>query len=218
MDQEHDPFYDDALRLITAVEAPHGLRERISAERERHAVRGLVVRRLKLSGAMAGVAAAMGVVLALVVPAGNSSGPSPQQVAAIAVRGATAPAPAVDPAHPRLLDARVADVSFPVWSDRYPWKPSGRRADRVAGRDTVTVYYDDPKGTRLGYTIVSGAAVPWTSGSRTVTSNGVEVHVSHAGGRVVAEWREHGHSCVISAPDSVPEQRMVFLASHDYAA
>lgn len=215
---DHDPDYDRALALIASVEAPLGLRERVVGERERHAVRGLVVRRLKLSGAMAGVAAALGVALALVAPSGHDpAAPGAPQIAALAVRGPTAPAPAVDSAHPELLRKHVADVAFPRWSDHFPWTASGARSDVVAGRDTTTVYYDDPRGVRLAYTIVAGAALPWSPGSRTVVSNSVEVHVSRGGGRVVAEWREHGHSCVISAPDSVPQGRMVLLASHDYA-
>jgi hypothetical protein len=35
----------------------------------------------------------------------------------------------------------------------------------------------------------------------------------------MAFWREHGHSCIISAPEGVPEDRMILLASSTgYAA
>jgi hypothetical protein len=45
------------------------------------------------------------------------------------------------------------------------------------------------------------------------TQNGIAVHVLHRDERVIAVWRAHGHTCVISAPESVPEDRMVALAS-----
>ena len=81
------------------------------------------------------------------------------------------------------------------------------------------MYYDDPKGVRLGYTIVDGEPLPWPDGARVVTQNGVPVHVLRRDGRVIAVWRAHGRTCVISAPESVPDERMVALASaNDYVA
>jgi hypothetical protein len=216
---DHDPDYEPIRALIASVEAPLRLRERVVAERERHAMRGMLVRRAKLTGAIAGFAAALGIAAALIVPAGNGvNGPSVTQLAALAGRGATAPAPAVDPADPTLLRAKVQNVSFPRWSGRLSWRATGQRSDSVGGRHAVTVFYQDPRGVRLGYTILAGAAMDWSPASRKVVSNGVEVHVQQTGGRVIAEWRERGHSCVISAAASVPESRMVFLASHDYAS
>lgn len=210
------PEYEPIRAVIASVEAPQSLRERIERDRERHHVRGLVVKRLKVSGALAGVAAVLGVVVALMAPSGHA-GPTAERLASLAGLRATAPAPAVDRSDPSLLRARVDDVSFPRWSDRFSWKAAGARSDTVGGRRATTVFYTDPQGVRLGYTILAGHAVAWSAGSRRVVSNGVEVHVRRSGGRVVAEWREHGHTCVISAPDSVPESRMIHLAAHDYA-
>jgi lipoprotein-anchoring transpeptidase ErfK/SrfK len=167
---------------------------------------------MKLTGLLAGGAAVAGATLALLAPSGNG-GPSTLQVAAVGTRPPIAGAPAVDRSHPHLLQAVEAGIPFPRWSERFPWKASGERTDSVGGRTTLTVYYDDPGGTRLAYTIVDGAALAWPGGSRAVVHRGVEVHVVHAQGRVIAAWREHGHSCVISAPDSVPEQHMIDLAS-----
>ena len=216
---DHDPDYDRIHALIASVEAPLGLRERVVAERQRHAMRGMLVKRFKLTGAIAGFAAALGIAAALIVPSGSAThGPDAAQLAALSGRGATAPAPGVDPADPTLLRARVDDVSFPRWSGRLSWRATGRRTDSVGGRRAVTVYYADPRGVRLGYTILAGSPVDWSAGSRKVVSNGVEVHVSRTAGRVIAEWRERDHSCVISAPGSVPERRMVYLAAHDYAS
>jgi hypothetical protein len=115
------------------------------------------------------------------------------------------------------LRASVDGVTFPTWSDRYPWIPSGQRTDTISGRRAVTVFYDTPRGVRLGYTIVAGRQLAWPGGSRRVISHGVEVHVLRRADRIVATWREHGHQCVISAPGSVPADRMIELAASDAA-
>ncbi|MCW2990727.1 MAG: hypothetical protein JWM73_1321 [Solirubrobacterales bacterium] len=211
------PAYDSLHDVVRSVQAPEALRARIDAERDRTLVRRMVVKRMKLTGAMAAVAATLGIVVGL-ASLGGGSDPSPLAAAALATRGPVpgAGAPAVDRANPRRLAAAVDGVSFPVWSDRVPWKATGQRTDELDGRHTQTVYYDDPGGVRLGYTIVAGDALPWPDGSRRVTRHGVEVRVTRRDGRILAFWREHGHTCVISAPDSVPEARMVDLASADY--
>jgi hypothetical protein len=209
---ESHPDYEPIRRIAASVEAPAGLRERVAAERDRTLIRRTVVKRMKLSGAMAGVAACMGVALALIVP--SQGAPSIDDAVALASGAPAAAAPAPVPGHPELLDARVGDVSFPTWSGDVPWKAVGRREDTISGRHAVTVFYDNPAGARLGYTIVDGAALAWPSGARTVTSKGIEIHVHHGGGSVVVVWREHGHSCVMAAPDSVPESRLVELAAN----
>jgi hypothetical protein len=202
---------------MSSVRAPAALRERVADERDRTLVRRMVVKRLKLTGVMAGAAATLGVAVALVAP--GSAGPEPLTVAALAMRGPAAPAPAVDPAHPKLLKARIGGLSFPSWSPRVPWKAVGQRSDEVGGRSTLTVFYDNPAGVRLGYTIVDGDALDWPDGARKVVRDHVDVRVLHRGGRVIAFWREGGRSCIISAPGSVPDERMILLASStDYLA
>jgi hypothetical protein len=214
-----DPAYDQIRAAIASVEAPHGLRERVATERDRTHTRRLVVRRIKLSGMLAGGAAVLGAALALLAPAGSAGPPSSLQVAALASRASLAAAPAVDRVNPRLLDVSEAGVPFPRWSERFPWKASGRRADTIDGRQTTTVFYAASTGERLAYTIVGGAALKWPAGSRTVVRDHVEVHVLHQGNRVIAVWRQLGHTCVISAPESVPDGTMVDLAvAPTYAA
>jgi hypothetical protein len=215
MDHE-TPEYERVLTAIYSVEAPMALRERVQAERERTFVRRTVVKRMKLTSVLAGVAALLGIVVGLAASGGGAD-PSSLEVAALATRGAAAAAPAPSARDPRFLEARVEDVSFPVYSGRYPWRASGRRTDEIGGRDTTTVFYDGPNGARLGYTIVAGDALDWPGGAQRVVRNGVDVRVARGNGRVVAVWREHGHTCVISAPDSVPAERLVALASAPYA-
>ncbi|HVW17815.1 MAG TPA: hypothetical protein VHB30_06160, partial [Solirubrobacteraceae bacterium] len=121
--------------------------------------------------------------------------------------------PAVDASDPRVLRASVGGVRFPAWGRKAHWVASGRRSDRVGGRDATTVFYDGDDGTRLGYTIVSGAALAWPHGARVAVHDGVAVRLLRDHGRRIAAWRVAGHTCVISAPASVPESRLVELAS-----
>jgi hypothetical protein len=211
------PEYDRIVAAMSSVQAPHTLRSRIESERERTLIRRTVVKRMKLSGVLAGAAAVLGVGVALVAP--SHGAPSSLDAAALATRGAVAAAPHVNPSHTHLLAASIGGVPFPRWEERFPWKPSGQRTDELGGRSTLTVFYDDPNGVRLGYTIVDGKPLAWPDGGRTVTSHNVDVHLLRQGDRIIATWRAHGHTCVISAPNSVPGARMVMLASsRDYIA
>src|SRR3954470_24291017 len=95
------PEYDRVHAAITSVQAPHGLRTRIDAERERTLVRRMVVKRMKLTGMLAGGAAVLGAAVAIVAPSHGT--PSSLQAAAFATRGAVAAAPRVEPSHEHLL-------------------------------------------------------------------------------------------------------------------
>lgn len=210
MDDPTPPGYDALLATAVEERAPLGLRERMDADRERLAFRGAVRRRFQLTGLIAGAAAVAGIVLALVAPSGS---PTVLQASALGAKPAVAAAPPVRAGQPLTLDAAVGGVRFPAWGAALRWSPSGSRTDRLEGRPTTTVFYDNPGGARLGYTIVGGGVLPWPKGSRTVTRAGVEVHLVRHAGRIVATWRVGGHSCVISAPASVPADRLVTLAS-----
>jgi hypothetical protein len=206
------PGIERMRATIEGVHAPASLRERIAADAQRTAPRRRLYARMRVTGALAGAAAAAGAALAIVLPAGA---PTVLQAAALASRGPVAAAPATDSRNPGKLLRSVDGVTFPTWSNRYPWHASGQRSDSVGGRHAVTVFYAGTSGARLGYTIVSGKALSWPEGARSVTRHGVEVHVLRHGGRIVATWREHGHQCVISAPPSVPVDRVVELAASD---
>ena len=210
------PEFEQIRSIISSVEAPHGLRERIAAEEDRTLVRRMVVRRMKLTGVLAGCAAALGATIALVAPS-HSGAPTSLDAAALATRPAAASAPAVSASNEHLLTVSEGGITFPRWEE-VSWTPSGQRTDELAGRSTRTVFYDNADGVRLGYTIVDGKPLDWPGGARVVTRNGVPVHVLHREGRVIAVWRAHGHTCVISAPTAVPDDRMVTLASSDYLA
>jgi hypothetical protein len=210
MDDRTPPEYDGLLAVAQRERAPLGLRTRLDADRERLAFRGAVVRRLRATAALAAVAAVAGIVIGLAVPGG---GPTVLQAAALGAKPALTAAPAPRAGRPETLRASVGGVWFPTWGAALHWTAGGARTDTVSGRATKTVFYDDPDGVRLGYTIVDGDALPWPDGARTVTRGGVEVRVVRDGGRTVATWRVDGHTCVISAPASVSADRLVSLAS-----
>src|SRR3954447_16115319 len=216
--RQSPPDYDRIRSVIASVEAPHALRMRVEDERDRTFTRRTVVKRMKLTGVLAGAAAALGVAMALVVP--GQSTPGIDSAIALSARAPAAAAPAPVPGHPELLNAQGGDVSSPTWSGPIGWKPSGRRDDSLGNRHATTIFYDNAGGARIGYTIVNGAALAWPKGASTTMSRGVEIHVLSGSQRNVVVWREHGHTCVLSAPSRVPAGKLVALAAnvgHYYA-
>lgn len=207
------PRYERVEAVVASVEAPAALRERIAAERDRTLIRRMVVKRMKLTGVLAGGAAVLGIAIGLLSLAGQED-TSALDAARLAARPPVAGPPAVDPQQPKLLRAAVGDVTFPSW-EGYDLAVTGRRSDEIGGRDAVTVFYEDTGGVRIGYTIVDGEALPWPDGAELVKRNGVDVHVLRRDGRVLAFWRADGQTCIISAPGAVGEDRVVALASYD---
>src|SRR3954468_8647040 len=141
-----------ALRGTTDTGAPARLRANV--ERQRSGGRARDVRRFRVIGGVAAVAAAALLGLVLGVPGGVSGGPSVATAAALGTKPPTAPAPGGVPGTPQLLAANVDDVPFPNYAAKFGWKPVGRRSDDPKGRDATTVYYEKD-GRRIAYTIVS---------------------------------------------------------------
>jgi hypothetical protein len=143
-------------------------------------------------------AGAVAAVLALVVafaPLGGS--PTPERAADLSQEPATAQAPRAAGA---VLNAEVDGVSFPDWGPELGWHATGMRRDEIAGRATTTVYYEH-EGHRLGYTIVSGPALPRPEGARLIERDGLEMSVYHDprhGGHDVAVFERDGRTCVIA--------------------
>jgi hypothetical protein len=187
--------------------APLGLRERIEAQRA-PARR----RRFVLGGSFAAVAAAAVLALVLISTGGSPAGPTVAQAGQLARLAPTGPAPQVDPSDPGLLKRSVEGVTYPSWQNQFPWHASGVREDRLRGRRAVTVYYRNPENVRIGYTIVGGDPLDEPPGR--ALRHGSERYVTvERGSRRLVTWRRGGHTCVISAPDSVPRERLLALAS-----
>jgi hypothetical protein len=216
-----DPAEDELARrgrelVATAVaetSAPLELRERLERLRER-ASPARRRRSLGLAGALAAVGAAA--VAALVISfGGGAAAPSVLATVQLAGGGPTLPAPDRDARNPNLLDAHIEGVPFPEWNATFRWRAVGERRDDIVGRRATTVFYDNPRGARAAYTIVGGDAMDPPEGARTVRANGTELHVLTRGSQRIVVWDRAGHTCVMSAPASVPEDRLIRLAAWD---
>lgn len=199
---ELQALYERERRMVEIVHhtavtdrAPATLRARIDAARPSR--RQLARRRTAYGGALAGALAAGALALALALPAGTPGSPSVSQAAALAMRGPSLPAPALDPRVPHVkLAQSVDEVYFPNLSLSLGWSAIGQRSDRLGGRAARTVYYQ-ADGRRIAYTIVGLPALTQPS-ARVANVNGVELRTLVVGGRTVVTWRRAGHTCVLS--------------------
>ncbi len=168
--------------------------------RTRDARRSLTRRRPPRLVAGVAFAAAVAVVLVLVLATGGgTSAPTVLQASGAGLRTATGAAPTENPHNPRLLAASAAGIDYPYWGGKLGWRAVGARTDTVGGRTVTTVFYTNSRARRIGYSIVSGAALAIPPGSASVQRNGVSFHVlSHANPTIVT-WREAGHTCVLTA-------------------
>ncbi len=161
------------------------------------------------------VATAVIAVVVMTSAGGGPGGPSVVQVAAVAGLVPTKPAPdALGGLQPKL-DAEVAGVPFPDWRTEFDWEAVGRRDDVVDGRAVTTVRYRNAKGVELAYAIVDGAALARPGDGREVQRRGFAYRVVGRGDRTIVTWEEQGHTCVITAPATVPQEKLVDLAAWD---
>src|SRR4051794_38834049 len=110
---DHDTEFEPIRSIIASVEASHSLRAHIAAEQDRTLVTRTVKRRMKLTGILAGCAAALGVAVALVAP--SHSAPTSIDAAGLATRGDVAAAPRVSSSQPHLLAVSEGGIPFPRW-------------------------------------------------------------------------------------------------------
>jgi hypothetical protein len=183
-----------ALRGLDLAPSP-GLRRRIETERSRPSspVRR---RRLVLGGALAATAAAIVLALVLIAPSG-SGGPTVVQAAELSDLPATQSSVPVDPANPKLLDAKVDGVPFPNLHAEFAWHQAGSRSDDLDGRNTKTVFYER-EGERVGYTIISGNRIEPPAGARASVQNGVRLNTVSEDGQAIVTWLREGRTCVVS--------------------
>jgi hypothetical protein len=201
---------------VSETHAPQSLREAIERERERAQAspRASFLRRhLRALAATAAAAAALaGVVTALQVGS-ESAAPSLAAVEAVAGLEASQPPPAPRGGEPPVLAARVSPISFPDWRKSFGWTAVGRRSDSVSGRRVETVFYRNPEGARLGYSVVAGEPLGEHPPGRPVTRAGNTYHVARSSESTLVTWTQQGHTCVIVASSAVPDERLVDLAA-----
>jgi hypothetical protein len=185
--------------------ASPGLHRRIAAlGRE---ARRPVLRRLPVALAAATLLAAA---LLIAIPGSEPSTPSLADAAALTGREPTAQAQPPRPAARGRLATRAAGLPYPDWSGEYGWRPAGVRHDRLGDRDTTTVFYAKG-GRRIGYTIVSGAALSRPRAAR-ISKEGSVLYLLEVDGRPVVTWLRRGHTCVLGGA-SVRQGTLLELAS-----
>jgi anti-sigma factor RsiW len=169
-----------------------GVEERVRARGRRRERPRWLRPRLAFAGAATAVAA---VALTLLL-VGGSSGPTVADAARVALRPATAPAPArLGRSHAELA-ARVDGVVFPDLARSWGWRAVGLRHDKVGGRDVTIVTYEK-NGRRIWYAIVAGSALPRPSAARTTVHRGVGYRTLTVDGHPTVTWERLGHTCVL---------------------
>jgi hypothetical protein len=181
--------------LIAALEA------RVSSRR-RSLIPGVTrVRTANRTTAAAALAAAALVAGIVAISLGGNtthSGPSIALAAKLASSPATEPAPASK--SPRLLGVTYGGITLPNYGPRFGAVATGQRADRLGGRNALTVFYRLRDGARLSYTIYSGRPVPLPPTKSEVLFKGVHLRVVSASSHLaIVTLVRRGHTCVLAA-------------------
>lgn len=193
------------------VRAPDSLHRQVQAQvtahrgparGQRFAGRGALLPRPSFSPlGLIGLGAVVALVAIAIVAGlghGGSSTLSMRQTAAPMLSAATMPAPPQSSANPTKLAAAVDGVKFPYWKERFGWRSTGMRDDRMDGRAVTTVFYSDSHGHRIGYAIVAGTPAPRVGGGVALWRGGVTYRMLSANGVAIVTWLRDGHLCVVS--------------------
>jgi hypothetical protein len=213
-----------AVTMLRALDepAPAALRERVREMTEGAARTARTRRTARWRHSLfVPIATALAVAVAAIVVllgegGSSSSSPTVSQTAHLALAAATSPAPAEDRDQRGVLRLRVGSLAFPYLERTAGWKATGARADSIDGRRIVTVFYTDRRH-RVGYAIVSGAALP-IGGGTLVTRGDVTYWLQHAHGAELVTWRESGHTCLIAGRAVSPRTLLSLAAAEETQA
>jgi hypothetical protein len=212
------PAPESLHRRVEALVAEHGRgpAARGAARRDRRSATG-ASRRGALSvlgwaGASAVAATVVVVALAVILAGGGSHTVSLRQAAAPTLRAATLPAPPENGVDRTELAAAVEGVRFPYWGERFGWRGTGTRSDRIDGRAVTTVFYSDSSGRRIGYAILAGSPAPRIDGGTVIWRGGVPYRLLTVNGATAVAWLRKGRLCVISG-HGVSSATLLSLAS-----
>jgi hypothetical protein len=161
------------------------------------------------AGALAAAVAAIAIAIGL---SGGGNGQFIRQASALTLAPATAAAPRENPHSSGQLTAAVEGVAFPYWEDRFGWRSTGTRSDRVNGRAVTTVFYADRVGRQIGYAIVAGTPAPKQDRGAIAWRNGTRFRVLQLHGATVLSWLRDGRLCVV-AGRGVSGETLLALAS-----
>lgn len=161
----------------------------------------------RLAPVAAAAVAAVALVAVLLASSGSSA-PTVKQAALLALRQPTEPSPAESPDRRPTLQRKAAGIAFPYWRHDLGWSTSGARSDSYAGHSATTVFYTaaSPAGgtARVGYTILSGTALPLPKAAA-VEHRGVRYLVLSDHGATIVTWRRNGHTCILAARGVAPK-------------
>ncbi|HTU30349.1 MAG TPA: hypothetical protein VMF07_13280 [Solirubrobacteraceae bacterium] len=146
----------------------------------------------------------------------GQTAPTVGSTARLALARATGPAPTVSSSDHDVLALRptgASSIPFPSYARFTAWRATGVRRDTLQGRHVTTVFYS-VGGTRVGYAIVSGAALAMPRGSTVRGPTGIRYVFVSSGGAQILTWRRDGHTCVI-AGRSVSRSTLLALAAAD---
>jgi hypothetical protein len=214
----------EAVELINSVQvnAPASLHEQVSSLIRCAQSSPMTSRRRTRRRAIGALGITAAAVLAVLIESLGSSPagrPTLAQISALTLAPARLPAAAESQTNRTELAASVQGVAFPYWNKRFGWHATGSRNDRIAGRPVTTVFYESPRGRRIGYAIVSGNA-PSTHGGRVLWRHGVKYRVMLSAGITTITWRRSDHLCVVSgrAVNGATLLRLASWNDHEQAA
>jgi hypothetical protein len=216
MSEPTPPTESEIVELVRSIDvrAPrelHGRIEAMVAERAPARARRPAAIRWGLAGAP--LLCAIAVVLIVVLSSVSGGSPLTLRTAvALTMRPQTLSAPARNPHDRTELAANVEGVPFPYWEDRFGWRSTGERVDRVGGRTVRTVFYATSHHEWLGYAIVAGSPAPRVTGGVLIHRDGNSYRLTHEAGVEVVTWLRDGRLCVV-AGHRVSSATLLSLAS-----
>ena len=110
------------------------------------------------------------------------------------------------------LAAAVDGIAFPYWEERFGWRSTGARHDRIGGRAVTTVFYPDDRGQRIGYAIVAGTPAPRLRPAARRVAHGTATGSRPSPEGASVTWQRDGHLCVV-AGRGVSDATLLRLAS-----
>lgn len=219
---DHRPQSESELvEMIRSVDvrAPQELHERVQAmatersQAHRGGLRAGFAVRWRL-GTAATALAVIAVVLVIALAGSGGGGLGLREASAVTLAPATMPAPAESRHDRSQLTANVDGIAFPYWTERFGWRSTGARVDRVGGRTIRTVFYIDGSGRRVGYAIVAGTPAPKIATGAVRWRAGTPYRLTRVNGAEVVAWKRDGHLCVVSGR-GVNGATLLTLASWD---
>ncbi len=200
----------DQRRALAAIHAARGERAPLPLRIRTREIDAGARRRPRTPGlVLAGAVAAL--VWAMSALGGGQAGPTVADAATVAALPPTMTAPEPRDDGVSLPRLRAAGLPFPYWEDRFGWRATGVRTDRVDSRTLTTVFYSRA-GRQIAYTIVGGSPLPAGAVTRTLERNHLALRSFTSGESRVLTWLRRGHTCVLSGV-GVPLGAMLKLAT-----